>query len=181
MLPVLSLNNISGQTAMHTAPYSLRHTVTYSMAFSMKPAELHDFGSYDSIITETSNSDKYINMSDSITNMNNVENEDGGYVNSKIWKPIEINRKTDSRGRIHVNELNYGKEIRVFVSDNEYELETCKHYILLPSTIYTEIRKSRLKAHVGDPVVVQKSGDVWLGKTNKNKYVKVFIKRDDKL
>lgn len=172
MLPALSLNNISGQTAMHTAPYSLRHTVTDGQAFSMNPSGLHVLG------CAALNSDKYINMSNSITNMNNVENEDGGYVNSKIWKPIEINRKTDSRGRIHVNELNYGKEIRVFVSDNEYELETCKHYILLPSTIYTEIRKSRLKAHVGDPVVVQKSGDVWLGKTNKNKYVKVFIKRD---
>jgi hypothetical protein len=108
--------------------------------------------------------------------MNN-ERPDGEYLDSKQWELLNIKRKTDSRGRIHVNETNFGKEIRVFVSDVEQEPETCNSYILLPHSVFTEVRKSRIKNQAGDPVKVQSSGDVWLGSGNKDKYVKVFIRK----
>ena len=102
----------------------------------------------------------------------------GNYLNTKKWKLLEINRKSDERGRIHVNEKNFGKDIRVFVSDVNQELETCKHYVLLPQSVYTEVRKSRIKKQVGEPLKVQKRGDVWMGAVHKNKFVKVFVRID---
>ncbi|HPT82225.1 MAG TPA: hypothetical protein PLI46_13790 [Methanosarcina thermophila] len=108
------------------------------------------------------------------------ENGSGEYysLNTNIWKLLEINRKSDSRGRIHVNEKNFGKDIRVFVSDVNQELETCKHYVLLPQSVYTEVRKSRIKEQAGEPLKVQSSGDVWMGAVHKNKFVKVFVRID---
>ena len=102
----------------------------------------------------------------------------GNYLNTKKWKLLEINRKSDERGRIHVNEKNFGKDIRVFVSDVNQELETCQHYVLLPKSVYTEVRKSRIKEQVGEPLKVQKRGDVWMGAVHKNKFVKVFVRID---
>ena len=169
MLPVLSLNNISGQTAMHTAPYSLRHTVTYSQAFSMNPSGLHVFG------CTALNSDNYINQPHHYKNMQTEEN-DGGYVNLKKWKPIIIKRKSDSRGRFHIGEKYFGMDIRVFVSDYDIEPEKCKKYMLFPEPVFKEIRKSRIKDKIGELITVQKSGDVWMGKGNKNKFIKAFVK-----
>lgn len=188
MPPALSL---MFQTAWHTAPYSLQHTVAYSHAFSMNPYGLHvsvpdgpaffpapECNPY----TNITHSDNYINMSNEYTNMQtdenggDNENEDGKYLNMKIWRLLNINKKTDTRGRIHVNELNCGKEIRVFVSEIDQEIETCKNYFLLPFPVYAEITKSREKSKAGEPLKVQINGDVWTGSTNKNKYVKIFVK-----
>ncbi|MCK9576811.1 MAG: hypothetical protein M0R51_12890 [Clostridia bacterium] len=108
--------------------------------------------------------------------MQTEENERGEYLDTRIWKLLEINRKTDSRGRIHVNEINYGKEIKVFISDLDQELETCKKYALLPHSMYTEIRKTRVKDQIGEPLKVQKNGDVWT--TQKEKFVKIFVKEE---
>jgi hypothetical protein len=121
--------------------------------------------------------DKYINSSNLCKNMSDDEKGEYYSLNTKRWNLLEIDRKTDSRGRIHVNEINYGKEIRVFVSDIEQEPETCKSYKLLPYSIFTEVRKSRIKDQAGEPVKVQSSGDVWLGAGNKDKYVKVFVRK----
>lgn len=124
--------------------------------------------------------DKYLNMSNVYNNMSSDEtegqsdNEHGEYLDMRNWELLDIQRKTDSRGRIHVNEVNYNKDIRVFVSDINKELETCKHYFLLPHSTYIEIRKTRGKNNIGDPLKVQKNGDVWT--TQKNKYVKIFVK-----
>ena len=169
MLPVLSLNNISGQTAMHTAPYSLQHTVTYSQAFSMNPSGLHVFG------CTALNSDNYINQPHHYKNMQTEEN-DGGYVNLKKWEPIIIKRKSDSRGRFHIGQKYFGMDIRVFVSDYDIEPEKCKKYMLFPEPVFKEIRKSRIKDKIGELITVQKSGDVWMGKGNKNKFIKAFVK-----
>lgn len=169
MLPVLSLNNISGQTAMHTAPYSLQHPVTYSMAFSMNPSGLHVFG------CTALNSDNYINQPHHYKNMQTEEN-DGGYVNLKKWEPIIIKRKSDSRGRFHIGQKYFGMDIRVFVSDYDIEPEKCKKYMLFPEPVFKEIRKSRIKDKIGELITVQKSGDVWMGKENQNKFIKAFVK-----
>jgi hypothetical protein len=96
---------------------------------------------------------------------------------TKIWNLLEINRKTDMRGRIHVNEINCGKEIKVFVSDVDQEPEKCKSYVLLPQSVFSEVRKTRIKDQVGEPIKVQSSGDVWLGAGNKDKFVKVFVRK----
>ena len=183
MFPVLPQTIISLlQTAQHD-----------SRTLSLNPFGLHVAGSDDPpflsqeseiIFLENfkTNSDKYINLTSLLKNMQNDENDSTGEyysLNSKIWKLLEINRKTDSRGRIHVNETNFEKEIRVFVSDVDRELETCKNYVLLPHSIFTEIRKSRIKDQTGEPLKVQSSGDVWMGSANKNKFVKVFVRMNE--
>jgi len=98
-----------------------------------------------------------------------------GYtIDSIIWKPLDIKKKTDKRGRVFVNESNYGKEIAVFVSDTDQELEMCTHYYLLPYNLYTEVKKTKFKGEIGEPLQVQKNGDVYT--TFKNKFVKIFVK-----
>jgi hypothetical protein len=119
----------------------------------------------------------FINMANLSKDMQTDENG-GTYLNTKKWKLLEINRKSDERGRIHVNKINYGKEIKVFVSDIDVEIEMCNNYYLIPDSIFTEIRKSRIKKQVGEPLKVQKSGDVWMGAVHKNKFVKVFVRID---
>lgn len=172
MLPVLSRTIISSfQTAGHNSP-----------ALSMDPFGLHLAGlgspAFPVGCCESwRGSDNIINMASLSKDMQTDENG-GNYLNTKKWKLLEINRKSDERGRIHVNEINYGKEIKVFVSDIDVEIEMCKNYYLIPDSIFTEIRKSRVKAQTGEPLNVQKSGDVWMGYGNKNKFVKVFVRID---
>ena len=175
MFPVLSQTTISLlQTAGHNSP-----ALSMDLAGCSYPAvpSVVSVKSFDSMSETTV---KFINLSSVFNNMQEDENESGEYhtLNSNIWKLLEINRKSDSRGRIHVNEKNFGKDIRVFVSDVNQELETCKHYVLLPQSVYTEVRKSRIKEHVGEPLKVQKRGDVWMGAVHKNKFVKVFVRID---
>lgn len=121
------------------------------------------------------NSDNYINQPRHYKNMQTEEN-DGGYVNLKKWEPIIIKRKSDSRGRFHIGEKYLGMDIRVFVSDYDIEPEKCKKYMLFPEPVFKEIRKSRIKDKIGELITVQKSGDVWMGKGNKNKFIKAFVK-----
>jgi len=138
------------------------------------PASLHSVG-----YTRCENSVRFINMSNLSLYMQDEENGSNGEyysLDTQIWKLLDITKKTDSRGRVHVNEINYKREIRVFVSDGENDPSTCKNYILLPHSVFTEIRKSRIKEQTGEPLKVQSSGDVWLGAGNKNKFVKVFVK-----
>jgi hypothetical protein len=104
-----------------------------------------------------------------------TDENDGEYLNTKTWELLEISRKTDSRGRIHAGENYYEKDIRVFVSDVEQEPEKCKFYLLLPKSIFTEVRKTRIKGQIGDPLKVQKNGDIWT--THKDKYVKIFVRK----
>jgi len=149
-----------------------------SLALSMNPSGIHVNGLLSPYFLPN-NSDKYLKLSNLCTYMPSEENGNiGEYytLNTKYWKRLDITKKSDARGRIHVNENNCGKDIRVFVSDVDQELETCKSYILLPHFIYTEIRKSRVKDQAGEPLKVQSSGDVWMGSGNKDKYVKVFVK-----
>lgn len=180
MLPVLSQTIISLlQTAGHNSPALSMDPYGYHFAGSEHPAvpSVASVKYFDSV---SRNSDRFINLSSLLNNMQEDENGSGEYysLNTNIWKLLEINRKSDSRGRIHVNEINFGKDIRVFVSDVNQELETCQHYVLLPQSVYTEVRKSRIKEQVGEPLKVQKSGDVWMGAGNKNKFVKVFVRID---
>lgn len=161
--------SLTVQTARHTAPYSSQHTVAYSQAFSMNPPGLHVLG------CGALNSDNYINQPRHYKNMQTEEN-DGGYVNLKKWKPIIIKRKSDSRGRFHIGEKYLGMDIRVFVSDYDIEPEKCKKYMLFPEPVFKEIRKSRIKDKIGELITVQKSGDVWMGEGNKNKFIKAFVK-----
>ena len=161
-------------------------TVRYNnRALSMAPFGLHVAGPSGPACLplvgcmDCGNSVKYINMSNLFIAMQDDENGNKGEhyaLDTKIWKLLDIKKKTDARGRIYVNETNYEREIRVFVSDVDTDPETCKHYSLLPHSIFSEIRKSRVKEQAGEPMKVQSSGDVWLGAGNKNKFVKVFVK-----
>lgn len=180
MFPALSQTYYSLlQTAGHNSPALSMDPYGYHFAGCSDPAvpSVVSVKSFDSV---SEKSVKYINLSSLFNNMQEDENGSGEYysLNTNIWKLLEINRKSDSRGRIHVNEINFGKDIRVFVSDVNQELETCQHYVLLPHSIYTEVRKSRIKEQVGGPLKVQSSGDVWMGAGHKNKFVKVFVRID---
>jgi hypothetical protein len=105
-----------------------------------------------------------------------INDSTGEYLNVDTWKLLAITRKTDLRGRIHTNEIYSGKDVRVFVSDIETDLEVCKSYVLLPRSIYTEVRKTRIKGQKGDLLKVQTNGDIWT--TFKDKYVKIFIREE---
>lgn len=171
-----ALTPYTRETARYTVPYSTQHTGTYNRALSMDPERL-----FFSTNSTNANTDKYINSANFLNMlMSNYENHTKGTyysLDTKIWNLLEINRKTDMRGRIHVNEINYGKEIKVFVSDVAQEPEKCKSYVLLPQSVFSEVLKTRIKEHVGEPIKVQSSGDVWLGAGNKDKFVKVFVRK----
>lgn len=111
--------------------------------------------------------------------MENPEtSEDGGeYLPSEIWELLPIDKKTDQRGRINVKDENTGKDVRVYVSDKYHELEMCGSNYLLPNSIFKEVRKSRYKTQAGEPLTVQPHGDVWMGSANKNKFIKVFVRK----
>jgi len=162
MAPILSLYSMPCQTARHN-----------SQALSMDPSRLHVTG-YDSPASLPANSVKYINVTNKCKDMQTEENG-GEYVDTKIWEILEINRKTDLRGRIHAGENYHEKEIKVFVSDVDQEPEKCKSYLLLPKSIFTEVRKTRIKDQIGDPLKVQKNGDIWT--TQKDKFVKIFVRK----
>lgn len=117
----------------------------------------------------------YINISNTRLNMTFTENETGKYhtLNTKIWKLIVTDEKTDERGRIHLNRDYTGKEPSVFVADDYQEPETCKYYVSLSKSKWFEVRKVR-GVEAGEPLEIQKNGDIWTG--HKNKFVKVFIK-----
>lgn len=161
------IDNDSFQTAQHD-----------SQAFSMNPYRLQITGQNSPVFSPNVEtfSDRYLKQANLSKDMQEDKNERGEYLDTRIWKLLDINRKTDARGRIHVNETNYEKDIRVFVSAIDQELETCKNYVLLPDSIYTEVLKSRAKDQIGEPLKVQKNGDVWTGSINKNKFVKIFVK-----
>ena len=165
------------QTARHAAPYSDTQTGTYSQAFSLNPSGLQVFSKKNNF-SEKRNSDNFISMSNLCKYMNTEENESGEYhtLDSKIWELLPITRKTDSRGRINTgSESFYGKEVRVFIADVAQEPEKCKSYLLLPKSLFSEVRKSRVKDQIGEPLKVQKNGDLWT--TQKEKYVKIFVRK----
>lgn len=179
MLPPLSFAIISSfQTAWHNSQSLSMNPFWLQFAGYFDPAWPLRFGADPNFVSP--DSDKYLNMSNVYNNMQTDENdgrhnnEHGEYLDMQTWELLALDRKTDARGRIHVNEINYGKDIRVFVSDVNQALETCKHYFLLPHSVYAEIRKTRGKSKIGEPLKVQKNGDVWT--TQKDKYVKIFMK-----
>lgn len=180
------------ETARQAVPYSLMHAGTYSQASLLDPCGLHaarpdglgscPCGSAGLGCLPCSHQgatlEKLIKIAKPFKYMTNEENDSTGEfftLDTKLWQLLEKNRKTDSRGRVHAGENYYGKEIRVFVSDVDQEPETCKHYILLPSSIYSEVRKTRVKDQIGEPLKVQTNGDIWT--TKKDKFVKIFVRK----
>lgn len=109
-----------------------------------------------------------------MTNENASQDLSGYQKDSRFWNLLEINRKTDAKGRIFTNESYFGKEISVFMSETEQKLEMCEHYYLLPYSHYKEIRKTKFKNEIGEPLKVQKGGNVYT--TCPNMYVKIFVK-----
>jgi hypothetical protein len=171
------LSPYGSETARYTVPYSLQHTETYNRA-SKEPERLQNFqpcghGKFQEnnipVVNFINTPTLYIIM--------NTDKIDGEYLDSNKWDLVVITKKTDSRGRIYVSESNCGKEIRVFVSDEDIDPGKCKNFILLPYAFFTEVRKSRIKKNAGEPLKVQASGSVWMGAENKDKYVKVFVRK----
>ena len=129
------------------------------------------------LVYSPENSDKYLNVSKDFISMGDEESENMGEyytLDSKIWELLEIKRKTDYRGRIHIGEKCYGRDIRVFVSDIDQDPEKCKSYLLLSKNAFSEVRKTKIKDQIGEPLKVQNNGDIWT--TQKDKYVKIFVR-----
>ena len=122
------------------------------------------------------NSGSYINEANRTKNMQDDKNG-GKYLDTGNWTLLSITRKTDSRGRVNIGDDNRRHEIRVFVSDEDIEVEICKNYFILPCPTFHEVTKSRKKTDVGNPLTVQVNGDVWATIENKNKYVKIFVRK----
>lgn len=175
MAPVLSLCSTPGQTRGHNSPCLSMDPKGYHIAGPDDPAF---FGKKIKFPEKCKNSDKYINLTNICKDMQEEENERGEYhtLDSKVWELLEINKKTDSRGRINTgSESNYNVDVRVFVADVDQEPEKCKSFLLLPKSIFTEVRKTRGKDNIGEPLKIQKNGDVWT--TQKEKYVKIFVRK----
>jgi len=173
MLPPLT--PCSRETAMYAVPYSLKHTGTYNIASLSSSGTLFSCEKCKIFKKCKKNSDRYINIINKCKDMQTEENG-GEYLDTRKWKALDINRKTDSKGRVHAGESYHEKDIRVFVSDIDKEPDICKHYILLPSHTFKEVKKSRKKNEIGDPLVVQRNGDVWTTLANKNKYVRIYVR-----
>jgi hypothetical protein len=109
-----------------------------------------------------------------MSNEEKPEDLSGYQKDSKFWELLGIHKKTDARGRVFTNESYFGKEIAVFVSETEQDLQMCEHYYLLPYSQYKEIRKTKIKDEIGEPLKVQKGGNVYT--TCPNMYVKIFVK-----
>jgi hypothetical protein len=109
-----------------------------------------------------------------MSNEEKAEDLSGYQKDAEFWERLEINKKTDARGRIFTNESYFGKEIAVFVSETEHKLQMCGSYYLLPYSQYKEIRKTKHKNEIGEPLKVQKGGNVYT--TCPNMYVKIFVK-----
>lgn len=172
-----ALTPYTRETDRYTVPYRLKHAETYNRA-SKEPKRLQNFRPCDHGKIQENNIPvvNFINTPTLYIIMNTDKN-DGEYLDSGKWDLLDINKKTDARGRIYVNESNCEKEIRVFVSDEDEEPGKCKNFVLLPYSVFTEVRKSRIKKNAGEPLKVQASGSVWLGAGNKDKYVKVFVRK----
>jgi len=127
-----------------------------------------------SLVKFINKANPYKNMLTDDSDIDIDEDDSGGYVNTNKWNMLDLNKKTDARGRIHINGINIGKDIRVFVSDVDQELEICNNKLLLPYPTFKEVRKSRAKNQIGEHLKVQNNGDVWT--TQKNKHVKIFIR-----
>ena len=124
-------------------------------------------------------SDMLLNLVCSFQGMENpdISEEGGGYLPSEVWELLPIDKKTDQRGRINAKDENTGKDARVYVSDEFHELEMCGTNYLLPVSKFREVRKSRYKDQAGEPLTIQPHGDIWMGTANKNKFVKVFVRK----
>lgn len=174
MAPVLSLTYSPVQIAGHNSP-----------AFLMDPFRLHVSGYFNPVFFSAwtffsqelnRNLDGFKYEASQLKNMSNEVNGSGKpcTLNAKKWTLVKTKSKTDSRGRVFVGIDYHDIEISAYVSEVDQDLEFCGDYIILPT--YKEIRKSRIKKEIGEPVTVQKSGDLWLGAENKDKYVKIFVK-----
>lgn len=174
MPPVLSLTYNPVQIAGHNSP-----------AFFMDPFRLHVSGYFNPVFFSAWNfSCKNLNgkpdgfkyQASLFKNMQDEVNGSGKpcTLNSKKWELVKTKSKTDSRGRVFVGIDYHDIEISAYVSEVDQDPEYCGDYIILPN--FKEIRKSRIKKEIGEPVTVQKSGDLWLGAENKEKFVKIFAK-----
>jgi hypothetical protein len=171
-----ALTPYTRETARYTVPYSLLHAGTYNRALSKEPERLHFTGlKYPACSScGIENEDKFINLTNSLTFMQAVENSGEYYsLDMDIWKLAETKTKTDDRGRVYLSRTLIGQEARVFVSDSDEDLVTCKNFVMLSKKHWTELRGIR-GDRAGQPLEIKSNGDIWT--SQKDKFVKVFLR-----
>ena len=90
----------------------------------------------------------------------------------------ELNYSIDEHKRINVSRQHAGKEIRLFVQNNETgEFKTVDNIIMFSRAGWSEIRRVRGE-NKGLPLEVNTNGTVWIGDRAEQGKIKIFTRRD---
>lgn len=92
-----------------------------------------------------------------------------------LWE--ELNYSLDEHKRINVSRQHAGKEIRIFIQNNETgEFKTVDNIIMFSRAGWSELRRVRGE-NKGLPLVVNANGTIWIGDRAEGT-IKIFIRKD---
>lgn len=92
-----------------------------------------------------------------------------------LWE--ELNHSIDEHKRINVSRQHAGKEIRIFIQNNETgEFKTVDNIIMFSRAGWSELRRVRGE-NKGLPLVVNANGTIWIGDRAEGT-IKIFIRKD---
>jgi hypothetical protein len=92
-----------------------------------------------------------------------------------LWE--ELNYSIDEHKRINVSRQHAGKEIRIFIQNNEPgEFKTVDNIIMFSRARWSELRRVRGE-NKGLPLEVNANGTIWIGDRAEGT-IKIFIRKD---
>ncbi len=93
-----------------------------------------------------------------------------------LWE--ELNYSLDEHKRINVSRQHAGKEIRIFIQNNETgEFKTVDNIIMFSRAEWSELRRVRGE-NKGLPLEVNANGTIWIGDRAEQGKMKIFTRRD---
>ena len=93
-----------------------------------------------------------------------------------LWE--ELNHSIDEHKRINVSRQHAGKEIRLFIQNNETgEFKTVDNIIMFSRAGWSELRRVRGESR-GLPLEVNTNGTIWIGDRAEQGKIKIFTRRD---
>lgn len=93
-----------------------------------------------------------------------------------LWE--ELNHSIDEHKRINVSRQHAGKEIRLFIQNNETgEFKTVDNIIMFSRAGWSELRRVRGE-NKGLPLEVNANGTIWIGDRAEQGNIKIFIRKD---
>lgn len=101
----------------------------------------------------------------------------GEYFSLDLNSWEELNYSIDEHKRINVSRQHAGKEIRLFIKNNETgEFKTVDNIIMFSRAGWSELRRVRGE-NKGLPLVVNANGTIWIGDRAEGT-IKIFTRRD---